>query len=108
MAHRLTRVGAVAAALIALGGACSAPDAEPVGWDRATPVEGDTAVRVEFARNDCTALDRAAVDYGADRVTITLFVVERGGRCADVVVPDLLHVPLHEPVAGRRIVDGSR
>lgn len=81
-------------------------------WSRAEAI-GARTVRVYYdsATPPCMVLDRAEVDYAADRVVITLITgrdkVAAGQACATALRPVFVDLRLAEPLAGRRIVDGS-
>lgn len=89
-----------------------AVDTRELAWDRVEVVNART-LRVFYNSGvgPCTVLDRVKVGYAADRVTITLVVgrdpAAAGQACAAGLHPVYVDVPLAQPLADRRIVDGA-
>ncbi|MGQ0773124.1 MAG: hypothetical protein ACT4NY_01675 [Pseudonocardiales bacterium] len=84
----------------------------PIPWQHAKTLD-DRTVRVSYDSgvDPCYVLDHAAVDYGADKVTITLYEgsspLAQGQACIMIVVKKAVDVTLAEPLRNRAIVDGA-
>ena len=86
----------------------------PLGWEKAKPAEDGMSVDVIFwsGVEPCYVLDRVEVEYGADKVVVTLFQgsspMEEEVACIDIALKKVTTVELEEPLGGRRFVDGAR
>ena len=81
-------------------------------FDRAI-VNDDGSVTLLFTSGiePCAVLDHVVVDLGADTATFTLFEGRDASAgnvaCIEIGVLKSVTIPLDEPLAGRRIVDGA-
>lgn len=86
-------------------------DPRPLAWERAKVVRGGKAVDLVFwdGVEDCYGVARVEVEYRPRLIEVSLF----GGRdpdaevCIELALKKVIRVELEEPLAGRRIVDGS-
>lgn len=84
----------------------------PIPWREAKPLD-DRTVRVSYTSGvaPCYVLDHVTVDYGADKVTITLYEgsgpLAQGQACVMIAIRKAVDVTLTEPLRDRAIVDGA-
>lgn len=85
-------------------------DVRPVPWDDAEPL-GPRTLLVSFYSgvHQCYGLDRVEVDYGAEEITVTLFIGRHRDAqiCVEIAEYQAVEVVLEEPIAGRDLVDGA-
>lgn len=85
----------------------------PIGWDKSRVAKDGESVDIIFwsGVEPCYVLDRVEVDYGADKVVITLFQgstpMEEEVACIDIALQKVTTVELEEPLGDRKVVDGT-
>jgi hypothetical protein len=83
----------------------------PTAWQDAKVVDGGRAARLTWYSGveECYGLDHVDVDYGAQRVTVTLFAGARESKkpCIDLAEQVVTVVRFDEPLGGRKLVDGA-
>lgn len=81
-------------------------------YDKVDVGEDDRTLTVFYwgGLEACYGLDRVDVDYSPEAVTLTVYQgrVPEAEVCAQIAQYKATKVPLKEPLAGRRIVDGAR
>ena len=84
-----------------------------IGWDKAKVRPNDKTVDVTFwsGVEPCYVLDSVEVTYGPNTVEITLFEGsspdDQDTACIEIAMLKRVIVELDEPLAGRRLKDGS-
>ena len=76
-------------------------------WQTVRDSADDVNLAVTYALDSCQDLDRVEVAYGRADVTVTVFAVSNGRPCTGVRFLSSVDVPLHQPLAGRRVRDGA-
>jgi hypothetical protein len=84
------------------------PSAPTSRFDSATPVDGDTALRVSFygGVDSCYSYDVVAKE-SADQVSLRLVETSRGEVCIDLAQEYERTVQLAKPLGGRTVVDAD-
>jgi hypothetical protein len=86
-------------------------EVRPQPWDKVEALPGDEELDVYFygGVKACYGLDRYQVMYGEHEIVVTLFAGRKPDAevCIEVAKRFVTRVELSEPVAGRKIVDGS-
>ena len=85
-------------------------DPKPVPWQSARVAGDGVDVSYLGGAPECVALADVRVAEAAGAVTVTVYLGDRPDHppaCDLVGVPARVHVPLHGPLAGRRLLDGS-
>lgn len=86
-------------------------DVEPHPWEEAVPLDEDRLLVTFFGGVEaCYGVDRVEVSYEPETVTVTLYTgrLPEAEVCIEVAEFQGVEVDLDEPLAGRRVVDGSR
>jgi hypothetical protein len=87
-------------------------DVRPVPWDKARSLgERSVLIRYWSGVEPCNVLDRVDVEYGTEKVTVTLFEGhdprDEDTACIEIALLKAVEVDLAEPLGGRRVVDGA-
>jgi hypothetical protein len=101
------------------GGKARVVDPQPISgtalpshWEEARIIDDDT-IKLFFwsGVEPCHVLDRVDVDYGAKRVGITIYqgtgLNAADKPCIELAVLKAVKLDLEEPLAGRKVVDGT-
>jgi len=111
--HETSAIGlavlAIAVAACGEDGGAGVGDAIQVPWLEARAAAGGRALNLGYVNDPCTRARRALVEEDEESVTITLLDPERDPDevCIQLAKPGCARVPLADPLAGRRVVDGA-
>jgi hypothetical protein len=89
-------------------------DLRPVPWDNARQTPGGRHLRVVYwsGVEPCNVLDHVDVDYGASKITVTLYEGsdpdEPDAMCIEIALQKVVRVALEEAVDGRKLMDGAK
>lgn len=85
----------------------------PIRWEQADVAADDRTLTVQFTTGvePCFVLDHVGVQFSASTVTVTLYQGHdpgsKGVACIDIGIFASVTVVLDQPLAGRKIADGS-
>ena len=84
----------------------------PSAWEDAEVLDGGRAARLIWYSGveECYGLDHVEVDYGEDKVTVTLYAGARASKkpCIELAEQVVTTVRFDEPLGDRKLVDGSQ
>lgn len=100
----LTAALVLAAALTS----CSAPEIHAVRWRRAVATPDGRGLTLVYATDRCETFAHAEIAYHPTNLVVTLYATPNKASCLRVRFPKSVLLPLHEDLAGRTVLDGTR
>ncbi len=98
-------VGALVLALALTS--CAYPPLTATRLRRAQLNSDASGIQASYAADRCETFDHAEVAYGRRALAITIFLRKADQPCLGVRLLRRTFIPLHEPLGGRLVRDGS-